>query len=82
MDAGGERYAGLKALVSTPLAAGSNLVISSHGNPIRTVAGPPYMAEGEAAVIRPLGGGRWEVVARIPVDQWGRFAEPRRQIRP
>ena len=38
-DAAGERYAGLKSLLSTPPAAGANLVISSHANPMRAVAG-------------------------------------------
>src|SRR5438034_805616 len=41
----------------------------SHGNPFYSVAGPPYLAEGEAAVIRPLGAD-FQVVARIRVDRW------------
>jgi hypothetical protein len=70
IEAGGDRYAGLRRLMSTPPPGRANLVISSHGNPFRAIAGPPYLGEGEAAVVRPLGGGRFEVIARVPVDGW------------
>ena len=76
IEDGNERYAGLKRLLSTtPSPPSTNLVISSHGNPYQAVvgAGTPYMAEGEAAVIRPQGDGRWEVLARIKADEWTRF---------
>ena len=76
IEDGNERYAGLKRLLSTtPSPPSANLVISSHGNPYQAVvgAGTPYMAEGEAAVIRPQGEGRWEVLARIKADEWTRF---------
>lgn len=65
-----ERYAELLRLLSTPVARGTNLAISSHGNPFRAVAGPPYLAEGEIAVIEPLGNGRFRVVARVAKDGW------------
>ena len=81
-DASGERYAGLKTLLSTPPAAGTNLVISSHANPMRAVAGPPYLAEGEAVVIRPLGQSGFEIIARIPLEQWGSYPAPRERQRP
>lgn len=74
-EAGGERYAALKALFASPVPGGLNRVISSHGNPFRAVAGPPYMAEGEAAVIRPLGQASWEIVARLPVEGWERLGQ-------
>ena len=64
------RYAALQDLLGTPVARGVDLVIVSHGNPFRAVAGPPYLAEGEAAVIAPLGGGAFRVVARVPKDGW------------
>lgn len=35
------RYQQLKALFTTPLRAGDDLALSSHGNPFRAVAGPP-----------------------------------------
>ncbi|HYQ94921.1 MAG TPA: hypothetical protein VEP70_08835, partial [Burkholderiales bacterium] len=59
----------LREILATPVRAGSNLVVVSHGNPFYSVAGPPYLAEGEAAVIRPLGAD-FQVIARIRVDRW------------
>ena len=64
-----ERYAGLRRLLSTSPPAGTNLAIASHGNPFHAVAGPPYLAEGEAAVVRPLGKD-FEIVARIRPERW------------
>ena len=66
----GQRYAELRKLLSTPVAKGSNLAISSHGNPFRAVAGTAYLQEGEMAVIEPLGNGQFRVVARIAYDDW------------
>lgn len=71
-----DRYAGLRALLSTAPEPGTILVIASHGNPFYGVAGPPYLAEGEAAVIRPLGTD-FEVIARIRVGDWAALAEKR-----
>lgn len=64
-----ERYAGLRKLLSTSPPAGTNLAIASHGNPFYAVAGPPNLAEGEAAVVRPLGNA-FEIVARIRPERW------------
>src|SRR5262245_12746566 len=64
-----DRYAPLRLLLTTPVAAGGNVVIASHGNPFIAVAGAPYLAEGEAAVIRPLAGD-FEIVARVRHDGW------------
>jgi hypothetical protein len=66
------RYAALRELLSTQVAKGENRVISSHGNPFYAVAGPPYLAEGEIAVVRPEGD-RFSVVARLPLDAWPRL---------
>jgi phosphohistidine phosphatase SixA len=63
------RYAQLKKLLATPVSPGTNLVVVSHGNPFYSVAGPPHLAEGEAAVIHPLGAD-FRVVARIRIDGW------------
>ncbi len=65
-----ERYAALRALLSTPPRAGTDLAIVSHGNPFNAVTGAPYLAEGEAAVIRPLGAQGFAVIARVPKDAW------------
>jgi phosphohistidine phosphatase SixA len=71
-----ERYAELRKLLSTPPPAGVDIAIVSHGNPFAAVAGTPYLAEGEAAVIRPLDGSGFVVVARIPKDGWAALAAP------
>jgi phosphohistidine phosphatase SixA len=63
------RYAALRRLLGEAPAPGTNDVIVSHGNPFYAVAGPPYLAEGEVAVIQP-DGGAFRVVARIRVDEW------------
>jgi hypothetical protein len=41
----------------------------SHGNPFISVAGPPYLAEGEAAVVRAVSGD-FELVGRIRPEGW------------
>jgi phosphohistidine phosphatase SixA len=64
-----ERYAPLRKILATPVRPGANLAVVSHGNPFVSVAGPPYLAEGEAAVIRPLARD-FEVIARIRVENW------------
>jgi hypothetical protein len=35
-----------------------------------------YLAEGEAAVVRPLGGQDFRIVARIPKDGWEALVVP------
>jgi phosphohistidine phosphatase SixA len=64
-----ERYAALRKLLAQRPAGGVNDVIVSHGNPFIAVAGPPYLAEGEAAVVEPHGDA-FVVVARIKVGEW------------
>ena len=65
-----KRYEPLKILLGTKPASGTNTVLSSHGNPFHAVAGPPYLAEGEIAVVRPEGGDRFSVIARIRLTDW------------
>lgn len=64
-----ERYSALRKLLAQRPAMGVNDVIVSHGNPFVALAGPPYLAEGEAAVVAP-GNDGFRVVARIKVDEW------------
>jgi len=64
-----DRYAPLRKILITPVQKNANLAVVSHANPFYSVAGPPYLAEGEAAVVRPLGSG-FEVFARIRVEDW------------
>jgi hypothetical protein len=65
-----KRYEGLKKLLSSPVPKGDNRVISSHGNPFHALAGPPYLAEGEIAVVQPQGNGGFRVVGRIRLTDW------------
>ena len=64
------RYDPLRKLLGTPIPKGENVVISSHGNPFHAVAGPPYLAEGEMAVISPQGDSRFAIVGRIRLEDW------------
>ncbi|HUQ24402.1 MAG TPA: histidine phosphatase family protein [Burkholderiales bacterium] len=64
-----KRYESLRKLMATRPASGTNTVISSHGNPFHALAGPPYLAEGEMAVVRP-GDDSFAVVGRIRVEDW------------
>jgi broad specificity phosphatase PhoE len=64
------RYQPLRALLEAPAASGANLVIVSHGNPFRAVTGAPYLTEGEAALLEPLGAKGFRIVARIPPAGW------------
>jgi hypothetical protein len=66
----GARYDDLRTLFTRPVPGNVNLAIASHGNPFVAIAGPPYLAEGEAAVIQPLGDSRFSIVARIKKDEW------------
>jgi broad specificity phosphatase PhoE len=66
-----ERYRPLSELLSTPPAKGVNDIVVSHGNPFRALHPEmPYLLEGEGAVIRPLGGGRHEIVGRVTSESW------------
>jgi phosphohistidine phosphatase SixA len=69
-----QRYAALRALLTTPVATGTNVAIVSHGNPFHALAGPPYLAEGEAAVVEPLGARDFRIVAKIRPDGWDALA--------
>ncbi|HZQ61764.1 MAG TPA: histidine phosphatase family protein, partial [Casimicrobiaceae bacterium] len=70
----GDRYRELRGLLSAPVASGTNRVIASHGNPYQAVVGSPYLQEGEAAIIRPLGERGFAVVARIRKNEWMELA--------
>lgn len=64
------RYANLKLLLAKRVPPNVNVAIASHGNPFVAVAGRPYLAEGEAAVIEPRGDAGFRIVARIRKDEW------------
>jgi Histidine phosphatase superfamily (branch 1) len=61
------RYEPLRLLLSTKPPRGANAVIASHGNPFYALFGPPYLAEGEMAVVDPSA---FVVVGRIRLDDW------------
>jgi hypothetical protein len=64
------RYEPLKKLLGARPAAGANNVISSHGNPFFALFGPPYLAEGEIAVVEPA---TQKIVGRIRLEEWTRL---------
>ena len=61
------RYEPLRRLLTTKPPPGQNAVIASHGNPFYALLGPPYLAEGEMAVIDPSA---LAVVGRIRLEDW------------
>ena len=68
------QYAALRALLSSTVPRGTNLVLVAHGNPYRAIFGGAYLAEGEVAVIEPRGKDGFLVVARVPQEEWTRLA--------
>lgn len=67
------QYEGLRALFDKGPQRDGNTIIVSHGNPFYATAGAPYLAEGEAAIIKPLGKD-FEVIARVRWDRWAALA--------
>ena len=65
-----KRYEPLRKLLATKPPAGKNNVIASHGNPFHAIFGPPYLAEGEMAVVQPDSPSVAAVLGRIRVDDW------------
>lgn len=68
------RFPALRALLSTPVAPGTNTVIVG-GYPYYALIGGQYLSEGEADVVRPSGGD-FEVMARVALRQWRDLAAP------
>ena len=64
------RYDGLRRLLSMPPAPGRNNAVSSHGNPFYALFGAPYLAEGEIAVVRPLGETGFALAGKIKLEDW------------
>ena len=62
-----------QALLATPPAAGSNVVIVAHGN-VAQAATPAYPGEGEAVVFQPDGNGGFRLVGRLTPDDWRRLS--------
>ena len=64
------RYEPLRKLLTTKPPSGKNAVISSHGNPFYALFGPPYLAEGEIAMVDPS---TFVIVGRIRLVDWQVF---------
>lgn len=68
-----DMIAGLRALISEKPPAGKNTLLVGHVHgfnpPIDIVF--TQIQEAEAAILRPLGEGKFEVVGRVTVEQWG-----------
>jgi len=64
------RYEPLRQLLTRKPPSGQNALIASHGNPFYALLGPPYLAEGEIAVVDPL---TFVVVGRIRLEDWQTF---------
>ena len=67
------RFPALRALLSTPVAPGTNTVVVAHAYPYFSLVGGQFLSEGEADVLRPRGGD-FEVVARVGLRQWRELA--------
>lgn len=65
----------LRLRLSTPPAGAANSVIVSHNANLREATGLWPKPEGVAFVFRPLPGGRFEVMARIPPEEWANVAK-------
>jgi phosphohistidine phosphatase SixA len=61
--------AGLARLLAEPPAAGKDTVIVAHNDNVAAAAGL-QLAEGEAAVFKPLGKDGFQLVARVRPDEW------------
>jgi len=74
------RAAVLKALLSEPREAGTNLVIVSHRPVLQEAAGKELgdLAEGEVAIFQPRGAGSYKLIERVLVDTWLSLAKAER----
>ncbi|MGE3905776.1 MAG: histidine phosphatase family protein [Reyranellaceae bacterium] len=71
----------MRAHFATPPKAGTNLVIVGHGG-AGGLIGEEFLREGEAVVVKPLGGGKYELIARVRAEQWAQFLPENREPPP
>lgn len=72
------RAKALRDLLGTAPAAGKNVVIVSHRPSLQDAAGKEFgdLGEGEVAVFRPLGDGKFKLITRVPSpDTWTGWAK-------
>jgi broad specificity phosphatase PhoE len=74
--------AALKDMLSEAPREGGNTVIVAHSANMREAAGLWPKPEGTAYVVRPLGGGRFEALARMTAEEWSTLAARAGQRRP
>lgn len=72
-----EKRNALAQMLSTPPAAGTNTVLVAHGANLTWLAGFHLGEQGEAAIFRPLGSGRYELLGRIKPGEWSKLAAAR-----
>ena len=68
-------YPALRKQLSTWPQAETNTILVGHGNPFRSIAGAPHLSEGEAAVLQPVGGDKFQIIARIRLEDWKNLIE-------
>lgn len=73
------RAKALRALLTTPPAAGGNLVIVSHKPNLQDAAGKEFgdSVEGEVVVFEPRGNDVFVVVARVAPELWSQWVQQR-----
>jgi len=71
-----EASRGLRALLGSTPAAGTNTVLVSHGFNLMDLEGFLLATQGEAAIFRPDGRGGYALVARIVPEEWARLPGP------
>lgn len=64
----------LRRMLSTPPATATNAVIVSHNSNLREATGIWPKPEGVAYVFRPLPGGKFEAIAMVLPEDWGKAA--------
>jgi phosphohistidine phosphatase SixA len=71
------RAMALRQVLSSPPAKGKNLVVISHKPNLQDAAGKEFgdLDECEVVVFRPLGDGKFEVVARVGSETWSQWAK-------
>ena len=65
----------LRRMLSTPPAAATNAVIVSHSANLREATGYWPKPEGVAYVFRPLPGGKFQAIAFVMPEDWGKLAK-------
>ena len=68
-------------LLGTKPKAGTNVALVTHQDvlfPIIAGLRREQLREGEALVVKPLGDGKYEVLAQVKLDQWRALALPRK----